>query len=336
MRQQVLRLCVLAVVMTAPAACNAVQSEAPPPDLAQRGTTMTTTKPKRQDLTNRVSLSGKVTLNPIFGLVAPIDGEVRYLTVKSTTGTPTKPTKVANIWVKGKATKSVEVPAGATFAGRLVDDRSKVTAGTPVVSAKFAGYGVVADIDGAQAYKISDALTSVTVQIKNGPGPFACSPLGTIAALPPGTVPEPPPAAPQQGAQSAPAQGPPILPPAANGGSNGDGEESDATGMRVVCIPAAGTKLINGVSATLEVITEKATNVMVLPVEAVAGGQGQGKVDVVDANGNRQTRDVVLGLTDGKVIEIKSGLTGDETVAVPGPNLPAPKQGPENGPGFSK
>ncbi len=31
----------------------------------------------------------------------------------------------------------------------------------------------------------------------------------------------------------------------------------------------------------------------------------------------------MLGLTDGKVVEIKSGLTGDETVAVPGPNLPA-------------
>ena len=34
---------------------------------------------------------------------------------------------------------------------------------------------------------------------------------------------------------------------------------------------------------------------------------------------------MVLGLTDGKVIEIKSGLTGDETLAVPGPNLPAGK-----------
>jgi hypothetical protein len=30
----------------------------------------------------------------------------------------------------------------------------------------------------------------------------------------------------------------------------------------------------------------------------------------------------VLGITDGQVIEIKEGLTGDETIAVPGPNLP--------------
>ena len=60
-----------------------------------------------------------------------------------------------------------------------------------------------------------------------------------------------------------------------------------------------------------------------LPVEAVAGSQGKGKVDMVLPDGTTQTKDVELGLTDGKVIEIKSGLTGDETVAVPGPNLPA-------------
>ena len=101
---------------------------------------------------------------------------------------------MANVWVGSKA-HPVEMPAGSTFAGRLVDDRSTVTAGMPIVSAKYAGYGIVADIDSAQAYQISDALTSVQAQIKNGPGPFACTVLGTIAALPAGTIPEPPAAA---------------------------------------------------------------------------------------------------------------------------------------------
>ena len=31
---------------------------------------------------------------------------------------------------------------------------------------------------------------------------------------------------------------------------------------------------------------------------------------------------MTLGLTDGKVIEIKSGLKGDEAIAIPAPNLP--------------
>ncbi|WP_460494079.1 efflux RND transporter periplasmic adaptor subunit [Dactylosporangium cerinum] len=298
------------------------------PGLADRGVTMTTVKPTRQDLANKVSLSGKVQLTPTFGLVAPIDGEIRYLDVKAATSTPTKPTKVANIWVNGKATP-IEVPAGATFSGRLVDDRSKVTAGMPIVSAKQAGYGVVADIEGAQAYQISDKLESVQAQIKSGPGPFPCTVLGTLAALPAGTIPEPVTPTPN------PSAPPTAAPPKVVGQPQ---QPSEPTGMRLVCVPPADVKTINGAAATVEVITARATNALVLPVEAVAGAQGKGKVDVIKADQTKETVEVTLGLSDGKVIEIKSGLTGDETVAVPGPNLPAAKNngGGEPMPGFTK
>ena len=49
--------------------------------------------------------------------------------------------------------------------------------------------------------------------------------------------------------------------------------------MRLVCVPPADVKLINGAAATLEVVTARAANALVLPVEAVAGvaGQGQGR-----------------------------------------------------------
>ena len=316
----------LAATLTA---CSSASASADPPGMVKHGTTMTTVKPNRQDLTNRVSLSGKVTLSPVFGIVAPVNGQVRYLDVKPPTATPTKPTRVAGIWAGNKPTY-VEVPAGAVFAGRLVDDRSTVTAGMPIVSACYAGYGIVADIDGGQAYQIADAVNAIQAQIKNGPGPFPCTMLGTIAALPAGTIPAPPPAS------APPASGavkpvPPVAPPA--GGDQKDGTTaSDPTGLRLVCTAPSGVKLINGASATLEVVTEKAANVLVLPVEAVAGLQGKGKVDVVRPDGTRDTREVELGLTDGRVVQIKSGLTGDENVAVPGPNLPAPPPG-NSGPG---
>ena len=48
---------------------------------------------------------------------------------------------------------------------------------------------------------------------------------------------------------------------------------------------------------------------------------------MVGEDRTRKTVDVVLGLTDGKVVQIKSGLKGDETIAVPGPNLPAAPPG---------
>ena len=298
----------------------------PTPNLVPRGTTVTTVKPVRQDLSNMLSLTGTVGLNPVFGIVAPVGGQVRYLDVATPTSTPTKPTRVANIYVGSKATP-VEVPAGATFAGRLVDDRSTVTAGMPIVSARFVGYGIAASIDASDAYRVAGALTpTVQAQIAGGPGPFPCSVLGTIAALPAGTVPP----APEPAAAAAPSPGGPalIFPTQPQ---QQQSNPSDATGPRLVCRAPADITLINGASATLQVVTAHSANALVLPVEAVAGGQGKGKVDVIGPDGSRQTKDVVLGLSDGKMIEIKSGLDGSETVAVPGPNLPAPPPAQQDG-----
>ncbi len=322
------RLSWFAAVLALAGACDAAGAKTDNPGLASRDTVMTTVKPKRQDLANKVSLAGKVTLGPVFGLVSPVAGQVRYVDVKPVQGTPTKPTRVATVVAGGKSS-NVDVPAGSVFAGRLVDDRTTVTAGMPIVSAKYGGYGIVADIDGGQAYQLSDSPSSVQAQIKNGPGPFPCTVLGTVAALPAGTIPEPKTAAQQPGPQSSGA------PPGPTDGKDKT-NPSDATGMRLVCTAPADVKLINGATATLEVITERATNVLVLPVEAVAGLHGKGKVDVVRPDGTRETRDVELGLTDGKVVQIKSGLTGDEVIAIPGPNLPAPKAtdtGEPGGPG---
>ncbi|QUQ68894.1 efflux RND transporter periplasmic adaptor subunit [Kutzneria sp. CA-103260] len=316
MRKTVLAGVCAAALLTA--ACSAGGPAPEPPGLAARDTTMTTVKPAHQDLSNQVSLTGKVALDPVFGVPAPIDGQVRYLDVKQPDATPTTSTQVANVWANGKATR-VDVPAGATFSGRLVDDKSTVTAGMPVASAKYAGYGIVADLDGSQAYRIANAPGTVQAQIKDGPGPFQCTVLGTIAALPAGTPAPPSPTTPTQPTKPSNAPFPTGLPPQQSP------QQSDPTGLRLVCTPPAGVKMINGVAATLQVVTATAQNVLTLPVEAVAGSQGNGKVDVV-VDGHRQTKDVTLGLTDGKVIEIKSGLNGDETVAVPGPNLPQPQQ----------
>lgn len=320
MRTTVLAGVCAAALLTA--ACSAGGPAPETPGLAARDTTMTTVKPAHQDLSNQVSLTGKVALDPVFGVPAPIDGQVRYLDVKQPDATPTTSTQVANVWANGKATR-VDVPPGATFSGRLVDDKSTVTAGMPVASAKYAGYGIVADLDGSQAYRVASTPGTVQAQIKDGPGPFPCTVLGTIAALPAGT---PAPPSPTTAAQPPKGQQPSNAPvPTGQPTQQQPQQQSDPTGLRLVCTPPAGVKMINGVTATLQVVTATAQNVLTLPVEAVAGSQGAGKVDVV-VDGHRQTKDVTLGLTDGKVIEIKTGLTGDETVAVPGPNLPQPQQ----------
>ena len=106
------------------------------------------------------------------------------------------------------------------------------------------------------------------------------------------------------------------------------GEGSEPTGMRLVCTAPPKVKLINGAAVTLDVVTQESKNALVVPVEAVAGGQGNGQVEVVEDDGSRRIVEVELGLTDGKVVEIRSGLTGTETIGVPGPDLPpAPAEG---------
>ncbi len=307
--------------------CTAPDETVETPGLEARGTVLTTVKPARQDLANRISLAGKVTINPVFGIVAPADGEVRYVQRTPSTTPATRPMWVATVWEDGEPHR-VMIPKDSTMAGRLMEDRATVTAGMPVVSARHAGYGLVAEIDSAMAYRISGAAKSVQAQIKNGPGPFPCDPIGTIAALPAGTVPEPPVVSPAPQASGAPGpQAPAEEPPAAGG------EGSEPTGLRLVCTAPDDVKLINGAEVTLDLVTGRAKNVLVLPVEAIAGTQGRGKVDLVGPDRVRETVDVVLGLTDGKVVEIKKGLTGDETVAIPGPNLPTAAPGGPGGEG---
>jgi hypothetical protein len=310
------------VVVFAVAGCSSSGDTAETPGLADRGTVLTTVKPTRQDLSNKISLAGKVTINPVFGIVAPYDGELRWVNRPLPEKPDDDPVWVATVW-DDDIPHRIDIPAGSVFAGRLMDDHSSVTKGMPIVSATHSGYGIVADIDSASAYRVSGAVKQVQAQIKNGPGPFRCTALGTIAALPAGTVPEPvtTTTAPTPNASGGPQVH--TVPDPALGGDAPAG--SEPTGLRLVCVPPASVKLINGADVTIEVITDKATKVLVLPVEAVAGSQGKGKVDLVVGEGQtRRTVDVTLGISDGKVIEIKKGLTGEETVAVPGPDLPTP------------
>lgn len=319
-KRVLVRLTTVALCAVAASSCTSPGAEQQTPELAPRGAAMTTVQPTRQDLTNSISLAGTVTMSPVFGLVAPVAGEVRFLDLEEPDSTPTSSFRIGSVWRDGEP-HWFEAPGGSTFAGRLVDDKASVTAGMPVATAKLAGYGIVAEIDSAQAYRVAGGLASVRAQIENGPGPFPCKALGTIAALPEGTVPTPPPA--EEGKEGEGQPDAPGAPPTKQVEEKDPaGEGSEPTGMRLVCTAPANIKLINGASVNLDVVTQTAVNVLVVPVEAVAGGQGSGQVEVVEPDGARSIVDVTLGLTDGKVVEIKSGLTGTETLAVPGPDVP--------------
>ena len=117
MRKQVALLGAV-IALAAGSACSAQESDDPAPELAGRGQTMTTVKPSRQDLSNSLSLQGQVTMRPVYGLVAPVTGEVRYTAVEPGPRVQKAPVRVASIRVKGKKPQHITLPAGSTFATR--------------------------------------------------------------------------------------------------------------------------------------------------------------------------------------------------------------------------
>lgn len=69
-----------------------------------------------------------------------------------------------------------------------------------------------------------------------------------------------------------------------------------------------------GMSGTATVIMEKAEGVVAVPIEAVQSGDDGSYVLVVNDDGTTTETPVETGISDGTYIEIKSGLSGTETV----------------------
>lgn len=69
-----------------------------------------------------------------------------------------------------------------------------------------------------------------------------------------------------------------------------------------------------GMSATCEIIVERVEDAIAVPIEAVQESDNGKYVIVVDSLGNASNVGVETGISNDAYIEIKSGLTGNETV----------------------
>ncbi|WP_312678290.1 biotin/lipoyl-binding protein [Microbacterium sp.] len=89
----------------------------------------------------------------------------------------------------------------------------------------------------------------------------------------------------------------------------------------VVCAVPTDQQVFAGLKATLGVTAGSATDVLVVPTTAVQGGAGTGVVWVASADGgDPEKRDVQLGVTDGTLVEVVSGLEEGDSIRqfVPG------------------
>lgn len=97
-------------------------------------------------------------------------------------------------------------------------------------------------------------------------------------------------------------------------------EEEQANAV-VVCAIPLDVKAFDGLAGTVAVSSRQARKVLALPCTAVSGTAQIGEVAVVGADGAISIQKVELGITDGSVVEITSGLTEGTQVLATAPPL---------------
>lgn len=86
-------------------------------------------------------------------------------------------------------------------------------------------------------------------------------------------------------------------------------------GVGVLCLLPLDAAVASGLETKVGLNTGSRADVLTLPLQAVSGRAGPGRVSRIDPDGSRETVTVGLGLTDGVYIEIVSGLEAGDTVA---------------------
>ena len=212
-----------------------------------------------------------------------IPGDTRQVTdeegnVSVETAEPTY--KFETVVAPGDGTLSTGVLVGQQFA-----------IGDTVASVAPSTFSAIAPLSADQMYRLQEAPSTATVTIKNGPAPFECT--GVTLVTPTGKTQDP-----------------------KNPGNVGSSTStSGSTDLKARCAIPSDQTVFTGLQATLEMTTGSAMNVLAVPVSAVEGRYQSGTVYLPTSDpANPEKRSVTLGLTDGKMVEIKDGLTEGEEI----------------------
>jgi HlyD family secretion protein len=117
-----------------------------------------------------------------------------------------------------------------------------------------------------------------------------------------------------------PAAAPPILP-----NTSGDSASGQAKVEANVLLDRPSNVLIPGSLVSVEIVTERRQQVMIVPVEAIQRTESSPFVWLKDAQGKAKKQTVTLGLEGLQNVEIKTGLKlGDSVVLVPPTTLLTP------------
>jgi multidrug efflux pump subunit AcrA (membrane-fusion protein) len=195
---------------------------------------------------------------------------------------------------------TVVAPVDGKVSGFAVALGDPVSKGLAIASVQPNTYKAIGNITPLDRYRLLQRPHKARVTIKGGPKPFNCLRLAigdaaTAAA----------PANPEEGGMGE--------------GGGSEGGRSDAATTITCRVPDAVT-VFDGLTMSMEIAAGAARDVLIVPVTGVRGLLGTGTVWVLGDDGHETERQVRLGITDGKVVEVKSGLKAGDTVLryVPG------------------
>lgn len=309
----IIRVVILAIIAIAfvkfaffPSSANDAQSGGlnPEANYAQ-----ITTTPVKGDITNTVSLKGTIEADEPTTVKATLDGEVSLVYVANNAavnqgdpiveirkemqgettqgvdeeGNPTvtqgeKWYKYATVYATSSGTISISALVGQQY-----------SIGDTVATIQPPTYSAVASLTSEQMYRLQNAPTAATITIKNGPAPFECSNLQIISPK-------------NQNNQ--------------NSSNSSDSSNSNNTqGMRAKCAIPGDQTVFPGLQVTMDMVAGQASGVLLIPISAVEGRYQQGYVYTPSDDPNNPNKvAVTLGLTDGKNVEVKEGLSEGQEI----------------------
>ena len=191
--------------------------------------------------------------------------------------------------------------------------KQQVAVGADVAVLNPGTFSVTGTLTSDQQFRILGRTSTAMVTVNGGPAPFPCSDVSMGQAPVAGT-----------------GSGASVQQPAGTAGV-----QESASGS-VSCAVPAHVAVFSGLGAAIEITAGRAENVVTIPTTAVRGTVQNGVVWVLPESAvndgaaaqarEAREREVTLGLNDGKMVEIASGLTEGEMVLQFVPGAPAPEQ----------
>lgn len=264
-----------------------------------------TITPTKADITNTVTAKGTVQSDPSVTVKSNGEGEVTYIgALDGSSVEPGTPILEVRKEIAGETRTSLDeegnpqvstapttysyttIYANATGTLRLnalLGQRFSI--GDPVATIQPTTFSAFATLNADQLYRIQNAPSEATLTITNGPAPFTCSGLEIVTPDKPSTSEE------------------------------RTGKQAAQSGIQAKCPIPAEQKVFPGLQLTMEIVSGQASQVLTLPVSAVEGRFQTGFVYIPGEDGAEAVKkEVKLGITDGRIVEITEGLSESDQV----------------------